>query len=101
MDPRGTPTEMIRTYRGCSSQCLVLSNYSQPGAYTLEVLLVYIEGEFVLSKDDMGMPYILVGVAVRLALRMGLHRDPSKVGGGVNTIPRRDATTSLAYPHSG
>ncbi|KFY42608.1 hypothetical protein V495_04426 [Pseudogymnoascus sp. VKM F-4514 (FW-929)] len=83
MDPRGTPTEMIRTYRGCSSQCLVLSNYSQPGAYTLEVLLVYIEGEFVLSKDDMGMPYILVGVAVRLALRMGLHRDPSNVGGGL------------------
>lgn len=83
MDPRGAPTEMIRTYRGCSSQCLVLSNYSQPGAYTLEALLAYIEGEFVLSKDDIGMPYLLVGVAVRLALRMGLHRDPSKVGGGL------------------
>lgn len=82
-DTRGTPTEMIRTYRGCSTQCLVLSNYSQPGAYTLEALLAYIEGEFVLSKDDMGMPYLLIGIAVRLALRMGLHRDPSKLGGNL------------------
>lgn len=75
--------EMIRTYRGCAAQCLVLSNYSQPGAYTLEALSAYIEGEFVLSKDDMGMPYLLIGIAVRLALRMGLHRDPSKVGGNL------------------
>ncbi|KFY10598.1 hypothetical protein V492_04934 [Pseudogymnoascus sp. VKM F-4246] len=82
-DTRGTPAEMIRTYRGCSAQCLVLSNYSQPGAYTLEALSAYIEGEFVLSKDDMGMPYLLIGVAVRLALRMGLHRDPAKVGGNL------------------
>ncbi|OBT80291.1 hypothetical protein VF21_00680 [Pseudogymnoascus sp. 05NY08] len=82
-DTRGTPTEMIRTYRGCSAQCLVLSNYSQPGAYTLEALSAYIEGEFVLSKDDVGMPYLLIGVAVRLALRMGLHRDPAKVGGNL------------------
>jgi hypothetical protein len=82
-DTRGTPIEMIRTYRGCSAQCLVLSNYSQPGAYTLEALSAYIEGEFVLSKDDMGMPYLLIGIAVRLALRMGLHRDPSKLGGNL------------------
>lgn len=82
-DTRGTPTEMIRTYRGCAAQCLVLSNYSQPGAYTLEALSAYIEGEFVLSKDDMGTPYLLIGVAVRLSLRMGLHRDPSKVGGNL------------------
>ncbi|KFY71175.1 hypothetical protein V499_08621 [Pseudogymnoascus sp. VKM F-103] len=82
-DTRGTPTEMIRTYRGCSAQCLVLSNYSQPGAYTLEALLIYIEGEFVLSNDDVGMPYLLIGIAVRLALRMGLHRDPAKVGGSL------------------
>ncbi|KFZ03051.1 hypothetical protein V502_11280 [Pseudogymnoascus sp. VKM F-4520 (FW-2644)] len=82
-DTRGTPMEMIRTYRGCAAQCLVLSNYSQPGAYTLEALSAYIEGEFVLSKDDMGMPYLLIGIAVRLALRMGLHRDPSKVGGNL------------------
>ncbi|OBT85724.1 hypothetical protein VE02_05228 [Pseudogymnoascus sp. 03VT05] len=82
-DTRGTPTEMIRTYRGCSAQCLVLSNYSQPGAYTLEALSAYIEGEFVLSKDDVGMPYLLIGIAVRLALRMGLHRDPAKVGGNL------------------
>lgn len=82
-DTRGTPIEMIRTYRGCTAQCLVLSNYSQPGAYTLEALSAYIEGEFVLSKDDTGMPYLLIGIAVRLALRMGLHRDPAKVGGNL------------------
>ncbi|KAJ5587535.1 uncharacterized protein N7459_003300 [Penicillium hispanicum] len=66
-DLRGTPIEMIRTYRGCCAQCLVLSNNAQPGPYTLEAFLIYIE----------------VAVAVRLALRMGLHRDSDNVGGNI------------------
>ena len=75
--------EMIRTYRGCCAQCLVLSDYVKPGPYTVETLLIYMEGEFILSKDDQGLCYVLVGNAVRLALRMGLHRDPTKVGGKI------------------
>jgi hypothetical protein len=83
-DARGTPMEMIRTYRGCCAQCLVLSNYAQPGPYTLETFLVYMEGEFVLSKDDQMNCYLMIGIAVRLAMRMGLHRDSDIVAGNIS-----------------
>ena len=83
LDNRGTPMEMIRTYRGCCAQCLVLSNYAQPGPYTLETFLIYMEGEFILSKDDQMNCYLMVGMAVRLAMRMGLHRDSDNVAGNI------------------
>lgn len=82
-DTRGTPTEMIRTYRESCVQCLVLSNYAQPGPYTLETFLLYIEGEFVLSKGDQMNCYLIIGVAVRLAMRMGLHRDSDNIRGDI------------------
>jgi len=79
----GSPTEMIRTYRECCVQCLVLSNYTKPGPYTLETLFIYMESEFLLNKDDQVQSFLLVGNATRLALRMGLHRDSTKVGGNI------------------
>jgi hypothetical protein len=77
------PMEMIRTYRECCVQCLVLSNYSKPGLYTLETLSIYMEVEFLLSRFDQVQSYLLVGNAVRLALRMGLHRDSINVCGNI------------------
>jgi hypothetical protein len=79
-DTRGTPYEMLRAYRDNCVQCLVLSEYTKPTRYTLETMLIYGEAEFLMSRDDQVHCYLLVGVAVRLALRMGLHRDSSKIG---------------------
>jgi len=75
--------EAIQTYRECCIQCLVLSKYTKPGPYTLETMFIYMEAEFLLSKDDQVQTFLLVGNVVRLALRMGLHRDSTKVGGGI------------------
>jgi hypothetical protein len=75
--------ETIRSYRECCIQCLVLSNYTKPGPYTLETMFIYGEAEFIISKDDQVQTYLLVGNAVRMALRMGLHRDSTKVGGNI------------------
>ncbi|CZR69074.1 uncharacterized protein PAC_18975 [Phialocephala subalpina] len=83
VDDRGPPIEMIRSYRQCCVQALVLSHYTRPGPYTLEALMIYMEGEFLLSRVDQVHGYLLVGNAIRLAMRMGLHRDSSKVGGGL------------------
>ncbi|KUJ06682.1 uncharacterized protein LY89DRAFT_702815 [Mollisia scopiformis] len=82
-DNRGSPSEMIRSYRQCSIQALVLSHYTKPGPYTLETFMIYMEGEFLLNKVDQVQCYLLVGNAVRLGLRMGLHRDSSKIGGHI------------------
>ncbi|KAE9364190.1 hypothetical protein N431DRAFT_354338 [Stipitochalara longipes BDJ] len=75
--------EAIQAFRECCIQCMVLSKYTKPGPYTLETLFIYMEAEFLLSKDDQVQSFLLVGNAVRLALRMGLHRDSTEVGGGI------------------
>lgn len=74
------PTDLTGSYRECCVQCLLLSDYTRPGMHTIETLSIYMEGEFLLSKDDSIHCFLLVGNVVRLAMRMGLHRDPSKVG---------------------
>lgn len=79
-DTRGAPYEMLRAYNENCVQCLVLSDYTKPTRYTLETMMIYGEAEFLMSRDDQVHSYLLVGVAVRLALRMGLHRDSSKIG---------------------
>jgi hypothetical protein len=79
-DTRGLPLEMIHTYRGSCVQALILSNYIKPGPYTMETLFLHVEGEFMLSKDGQIVPYLMIGNMVRLSLRLGLHRDPLKLG---------------------
>jgi len=83
---RGTQVQMAAIYRRCCSQCLVLSNYTKPGPHTLVAFLLYLAGEFILSKDDQVSCFLLIGVAIRLALRLGLHRDGSKITGNISVF---------------
>ncbi|KAF5870883.1 putative c6 transcription protein [Botrytis fragariae] len=82
-DEHASQMQTIRTYRRNCIQCIRLSDYTKPGKYTIEAMLAHLEGEFVLSDADQVNCYVLLGVAVRLALRMGLHRDPDRVGGQI------------------
>ncbi|TGO69674.1 hypothetical protein BOTNAR_0008g00390 [Botryotinia narcissicola] len=82
-DRRASQMQTIRTYRRNCIQCIRLSDYTKPGKYTIEAMLAHLEGEFVLSDADQVNCYVVLGVAVRLALRMGLHRDPDRVGGQI------------------
>jgi len=79
-DTRGAPHEMLHVYKENCVQCLVVSDYTKPTRYTLETMIIYGEAEFLMSRDDQVHSYLLSAVAVRLALRMGLHRDSSKLG---------------------
>jgi hypothetical protein len=76
-----TPAESIRAFQSSCAQCLVLSKYTQPGPYTIEALMLYMESSFLFSANDQVSCFLLVGSVVRLALRIGLHRDPSKIRG--------------------
>ncbi|KUJ17518.1 uncharacterized protein LY89DRAFT_583987 [Mollisia scopiformis] len=78
-DTRGTPSHMLRAYHENCVQCIVLSDYTKPTRYTLETMMIYGEAEFLMSRDDQVHCYLLMAVGVRLALRMGLHRDSSKI----------------------
>lgn len=74
----GSAAEVLENFQRRSAECLVLSNYSTaPGKYTLEALLLHGHSEFIRRPDAQVGIWVLGGVATRLALRMGYHRDPS------------------------
>lgn len=62
-------------YRVRAAQCLVLANYTKPGAYTVETILLYSQVEFLLCNDAQVSVWVILGMTVRLAMRMGYHRD--------------------------
>jgi hypothetical protein len=73
-----SPEQSLRNankYRSLCAQSLVLANYFKPGLYTMEALLLHFESEFAQPGDSAAKCWVLHGMAVRLALRMGYHRD--------------------------
>lgn len=72
----GDPMELWDIFRKRCAQCLVQGNYLTPGRYKCETLILYAFCEFYRSQDaQIGVSYIL-GICIRLAMRMGYHRDP-------------------------
>ncbi|KPM42527.1 hypothetical protein AK830_g4060 [Neonectria ditissima] len=57
-------------------QCLRLSDYTRPVPYTLETLIAYFSLEYSLNREAQLGIWLVFGVIIRLALRMGYHRDP-------------------------
>lgn len=68
---------MMETYRNLTIQCLVAGDYLRPSRYTIETLFLHFALEQNVSLDTYIGNWILIGVIVRIAFRMGLHRDPS------------------------
>ncbi|KIL93829.1 hypothetical protein FAVG1_02391 [Fusarium avenaceum] len=72
----GNPFEVAESFQRRCTDCLLLSKYSTaPSKYTLESLLFNIHGEFVRRRDAHLGVWILTGILIRLAMRMGYHRD--------------------------
>jgi hypothetical protein len=67
----------IQSYREKAAQALVLGKYTRCPPYTMETLFLYFVVEFYLKTDTNSGKWILLGVIVRTAMRMGYHRDPS------------------------
>lgn len=58
-------------------QCLVLGNYSSGPLYTLETFILYLDIKYLHYEANRVETWFVLGLIVRLALRMGYHRDPS------------------------
>ncbi|KAE8150537.1 putative fungal-specific transcription factor, partial [Aspergillus avenaceus] len=71
----------INALRTRAAQCLIQSNYTQPGRYKVEALFLYTMGEFYRSHDAQVSISFLLGITVRLAMRTGYHRDPRHFSG--------------------
>ncbi|MCJ1268380.1 hypothetical protein MMC22_008268 [Lobaria immixta] len=71
------PQHLLQLYREKIVQCLVLGKYIKSVPYTIETLLLYFTIEHFQCKDTEIGTWILLGIIVRIAMRMGYHRDPS------------------------
>ena len=58
-------------------QSLILADYTSLVPFTLEAMLLYIYGEYHRSRDAQPAIFALMGMVVRLAQKMGYHREPS------------------------
>ena len=68
--------DQVHFYREKIVLCLLAGNYTQPGQYTAETLLVYFLVEHLHAKETKIGTWVLLGTIIRLAMRMGFHRDP-------------------------
>ncbi|KAH8701495.1 fungal-specific transcription factor domain-containing protein [Phaeosphaeriaceae sp. PMI808] len=70
-------TARIDLYREKTAQALILANYTKCPPWTIETFFLYFASEFARSPDTQFGTWMLAGMIVRMALRMGYHRDPS------------------------
>lgn len=82
-NPNGNQNETLQTarmdfYRERVVQALVLANYTKCPPYTVETMLLYFGTEYSRSPDTQFSMWVFIGMVVRIALRMGYHREPSR-----------------------
>lgn len=73
--------EMSREYGDLTAQCLILADITQPITGMMETLIIHVHAEYARSRDAEVGILISTGIIVRLAMRMGLHRDPAPYPG--------------------
>ena len=80
--PPSSPRFAVRqdeqsTYRRLAAQCLIASNYMKPVRWTLEALALYMLNEYTRRSETLTGVWVVLGMLIRLAMRLGYHRDPS------------------------
>ncbi|EME79066.1 uncharacterized protein MYCFIDRAFT_166965 [Pseudocercospora fijiensis CIRAD86] len=73
--PDLTP-DMLETYRTLTIHCLVAGDYLNPTRYTIETLMIHFAVDQNINGDVWIGNYLLLGLIIRIAFRIGLHRDP-------------------------
>ena len=66
---------LVQLYQERTVQCLVLGKYTKSVPYTIQTLLLYFTTEHFQCEDTEIGIWILLGIVVRIAMRMGYHRD--------------------------
>lgn len=71
------PAEAIGLFRERTIQCLILGDYTSPSPCTIVTLLLYYIADHFRSPDTQFGAWMMYGLIVRAAFRLGYHRDPS------------------------
>ncbi|KAF2654161.1 hypothetical protein K491DRAFT_632576 [Lophiostoma macrostomum CBS 122681] len=67
----------VDRFQQMASSAIVLADVAKSQPYTLETLMIYGECEFLRRDDHHSKIWLMNGVTLRVAMRMGYHRDPS------------------------
>ena len=73
---RGKTLALAAHYRALTGQCLLIADFTKPVHHTIETMVLHLHCEYARSRDAEIGVWVLVGMIVRLAMRMGYHRDP-------------------------
>lgn len=82
-----TPIQRFRQYRNAAGSALTYLScdgqygFAPPGPLTCAPLVLYVEAEFLINRTSQMKCYLLSSVCIRMMLKMGLHRDPTKLPG--------------------
>jgi hypothetical protein len=76
LEYRGRVTSLAASYRHLTGQCLLLADLTKPVNQMIETLVLHLHSEYARSRDAEVGVWVLAGMIVRLAMRMGYHRDP-------------------------
>lgn len=66
---------VVTKYHSLAGSAAILGEYTKPKLYTVECLLLYAAA--LRSNDAFVNVWLMIGLVIRLSLRMGYHRDPS------------------------
>lgn len=80
MDSSEPVTTRIKRFRAAAAWCLVWGKYDQPTELTIPPFILFADAEFLLKRNNQMNCYLLMSTLMRLMLKMGFHRDPSKLG---------------------
>ncbi|KAK7215815.1 hypothetical protein V2G26_003818 [Clonostachys chloroleuca] len=62
-------------------QCLILGKYATANSFALEAFLIHLQTSFITSDHAPVNLWFEMGTVIRLAFRMGYHRDPEHLAG--------------------
>ena len=65
----------VNKYHKLAASAALLGDFTKPKQYTIECLILYSAG--LRSNNAFVNVWLMIGLLIRLALRMGYHRDPS------------------------
>jgi hypothetical protein len=68
---------LVQEWKEKTVQCLLAGNYTKPVRYCIETLLLYFMAEHLHHAEGNFGNWLLMGQIIRIAMRIGLHRDPS------------------------
>lgn len=71
---KGKCQDLADTFRNRFTDCMILADYTRPQEFLIEALSFHSYGEYVSSRDAKSSTWVLMGMIIRLAMRMGYHQ---------------------------